>query len=194
MPDTRSPSPRTHTGVVIETARLRLRAHRESDLAELISLAGDWAVARWLTNLPHPYTQAHGRDWIVLVQKAHETRGPRKFAIAVKETDQLIGGIGLDGSSGDGSQEPALGYWLGLPYWAKGYAREAAAAVVHYGLYTLGLATIRAVTDPDNVASQKVLLACGLTKVADIDLVEPMRSGARRGPLFRICRRDGPAS
>jgi ribosomal-protein-alanine N-acetyltransferase len=108
-------------------------------------------------------------------------------------SDQLIGGVGLDGSNGDDSAEPALGYWLGLPYWARGYGREAVAAAIHYGLYTLGLATIRAVTDPDNVASQKVLLACGLSKVADIDLVEPMRSGARRAPLFRICRHDNPA-
>ena len=103
----------------------------------------------------------------------------------MRETDQLIGGVGLDGSTGDGGNEPALGYWLGIPYRMQGYAREAVEAVVNYGFGTLGLDTIRAVIDPDNVASQRVLLKCGLTPVGDINLSTPMRSGARRGTLFR---------
>jgi RimJ/RimL family protein N-acetyltransferase len=64
---------------------------------------------------------------------------PRRFAIALKETDRLIGGVGLDGSTGDGSEEPALGYWLSQPDWGNGYGREAAAAVIDYGFRTLGL-------------------------------------------------------
>jgi ribosomal-protein-alanine N-acetyltransferase len=179
--------------VTLDTARLRLRAHRDGDLAELVTLAGVWEVASWLTKLPHPYTDDHGRDWIAHVRQAHAAGNPRKFAIALKETDRLIGGVGLDGSSGDDSEEPSLGYWLGPPYWARGYAREAVSAVIDYGFRTLQLETIRALTDPDNTASQRVLLACGLRKIAEIDLVEPMRSGARRAPLFRITRHDHPS-
>jgi RimJ/RimL family protein N-acetyltransferase len=48
---------------------------------------------------------------------------PRRFGIALKETDRLIGGVGLDGSTGDGSDELALGYWLGQLHWGNGYAR-----------------------------------------------------------------------
>ena len=124
------------------------------------------------------------------MRREHATGRPRTFAIALKSTDRLIGGGGLDGSGGDGSEEPALGYWLGQPYWRRGFGREAAAAVIDYGFRTLGLETIRAVADPANVASQKILQACGLRKVAEIDLVTPTRLGARRAPLFRISRRD----
>ena len=48
----------------------------------------------------------------------------RRFAIALKERERLVGGVGLDGSTGDDNQRPALGYWLGEPYWGNGYARE----------------------------------------------------------------------
>ena len=181
-------------GVVIETPRLRLRCHRDGDVADLVALAGDWEVARWLSNLPYPYSDAHGREWIGHVQRAHETGRPRAFAIALKETDRLIGGVGLDGATGNESQEPALGYWLGQPYWGKGYGREAAAAILGYGFRTLGLKTVRALAAPDNAASQKVLLACGMRRVADIDLPVPMRSGATRAPLFRASRRDRSTS
>jgi RimJ/RimL family protein N-acetyltransferase len=170
----------------IETARLLLRSFRCDDLGELLSLAGNWQVARWLSTMPHPYTEADGRKWISRVQQDHATGHPRRFAIAWKETDRLIGGVGLDGSTGDESEEPALGYWLGVPYWGNGYAREAVAAVVDYGLRTLGLATIRAYTDPSNLASQKILLHCGLENVGEIELTKPTRHGARQAPLFRI--------
>jgi RimJ/RimL family protein N-acetyltransferase len=107
----------------------------------------------------------------------------------LKETGRLMGGVGSDGSTGDDSEEPALGYWLGQPHWGNGYAREAVAAVIDYGLRTLGMETIRAYTDPSNLASQKVLLHCGLKQVGDIELTKPTRHGARRAPLFRISHR-----
>jgi len=111
---------------------------------------------------------------------------PRRFAIALKETGRLTGGAGLDGSTGDDSEEPALGYCLGQPHWRNGYAREAVAAIIDYGLRNLGMETIRAYTDPSNLASQKVLLHYDLHKIGEIELIKPTRNGARRAPLFRI--------
>jgi hypothetical protein len=43
------------TSIVIGTARLRMRAHPDDDLADLVVLAGDWEVARWVGMMPHPY-------------------------------------------------------------------------------------------------------------------------------------------
>ena len=154
------------TAVIIETERLRMRAHRDGDLGDLVALAGNWEIARWTGRIPHPYSETDGREWIARVQENHAAGQPRRFAIALKESDRLIGGVGLDGSTGDGSDEPALGYWLGQPYWGNGYGREAATAIIDYGFRTLGLKTIRAYTDPGNIASQKVLLHCGLKTLA----------------------------
>ena len=176
------------SGVVIETARLRMRAHRDDDLTDLVSLAGNWEIARWVVTIPHPYTELDGREWIARVQEKHATGCPRRFAIALKATDRLIGGVGLDGTTGDGSDEPALGYWLGQPYWGNGFALEAAAAVIEYGFRTLGLETIRAYTDPGNAASQKVLLGCGFNYVGELELLKPTHHGERPAPLFRILR------
>lgn len=69
---------------VIETARLRLRAYRDAELADLVALAGPWDVAAWMTNLPHPYTEADGRGWIGHVRQAHAVGRPRSFAVALK--------------------------------------------------------------------------------------------------------------
>ena len=109
-------------GIVIETVRLRLRSLRDGDFADLVALIDNWQVARWVSSVPHPYTKANGREWIALVRQDHATDRPRRFAIALKETDRLIGGVGLDGSTGDESDEPSLGYWLGQPYRGNGYS------------------------------------------------------------------------
>jgi RimJ/RimL family protein N-acetyltransferase len=176
-------------GVVIETDRLRKRPLHDGDLADLVTLANNWQVARWLSTMPYPYTEADGREWIARVQHDHATGRPRRFAIALKETDRLIGGVGLDGTIGDDSGEPALGYWLGQPHWGNGYAREAVTAIIDYGLRNLGMKTIRAYTDPSNLVSQKVLLRCDLHKIGEIELIKPTRHGAQRAPLFRISKR-----
>jgi RimJ/RimL family protein N-acetyltransferase len=171
---------------VIETNQLRLRSYREDDLSDLVRLVGNWEVARWVTSVPHPYSEARGREWIASVREEHAAGQPRRFAIALRDTDCLIGGVGLHGNPG----EPALGYWLGQPYWGNQYAREAVAAVINYGFQTLGISTICASTDPGNAASQRVLLHCGLEHVGEIQLSTPTRQGAVRGPLFRVSRAD----
>jgi ribosomal-protein-alanine N-acetyltransferase len=176
----------TPSGIVIETARLRLRSLRDDDLVELVALIGNWEVARWLSSVPYPYSEADGREWIANVRRDHATGRPRRFAIALKETDRIIGGVGLDGDRGTETDEPALGYWLGQRYWNHVYGREAVAAIIDYGFRTLGIKTIRAYTDPSNAASQKVLLHCGLMNVREIELTKPTRHGARHAPLFRI--------
>jgi RimJ/RimL family protein N-acetyltransferase len=154
-------------------------------------LIGNWEVARWVSTVPHPYTEAHGQEWITSVQQEHSTSRPRRFAIALNDTDRLIGGVGLDGNPGDASDEPALGYWLGQPYWGNKYGREAVAALIDYAFRTLGIKTIRAFTDPGNSASQKVLQYCGLERIGEIELIKPTRNGAHCAPLFRISQRPG---
>src|SRR5262249_25066486 len=136
--------PADQSGVVLETTRLRLRPLRDTDLTDLIALIDNWEVTRWVSTVPHPYSETDGREWIALVRRAHATGRPRRFGIALKDTDRLIGGVALDGSAGDTSDEPSLGYWLGQPHWGNGYGREAVAAVIEYGFRTLGLETIRA--------------------------------------------------
>ena len=57
----------------------------------------------------------------------------------------------------------------------------------------LGLETIQAISDPSNAASQKVLLACGLKRAGEFDLIKPTRNGALRVPCdiaFRDVRNE----
>jgi len=112
-------------GVIIETTRLRIRPLRDDDLADLVRLIDNRAVALGGSHLCRiPTTKRTGRTWIALVRQDYATGRSLRFAVALKETDRVIGGVGLDGSTGDESEEPALGYWLARPYWDNGYGRD----------------------------------------------------------------------
>jgi hypothetical protein len=78
------------TGVIIQTERQRMRAHRDDDLSDLM---GNRTLDRYDTAPLHSETD--GREWIARVQENHAAGQPRRFAIALKETDRLIGAWGL---------------------------------------------------------------------------------------------------
>jgi len=141
------------------TARLVLRAFAPADAAEVQRLAGDFAVAAH-TLLPHPYGDGIAAAWIAGRRAAYERGAEASFAIERIFDGALVGAIGL-------AFEPQratarVGCWLGRPYWGRGYASEAAAAVVAHGFETLGLERIWAPRFRGNAAAARVLEKVGL--------------------------------
>ena len=108
--------------------------------------------------IPHPYEDGMAEAWIAEIAEA---RGERVVFAVTTESDGLIGAAGLD-------LEPAhrraeLGYWIGVPYWNRGFATEAARAVVDHGFRDLHLHRIYATVFPRNPASGRVLEKIGMT-------------------------------
>jgi ribosomal-protein-alanine N-acetyltransferase len=83
-----------------------------------------------------------------------------QMAVTLRETGQLMGWCGLEFLPD--TNETEVGYLLGHAFWGKGYATEAARVSVEFGLKEIGLQEIIGLTDPLNVASQRVLEKCGL--------------------------------
>ena len=138
----------------IETARLRLRAFRLADAAEVQRLAGDRQVADG-TLLPHPYEGGAARAWI-WDQALEFTEGRSiSFAIERAEDGVLVGAIGLEIDRVGACAK--LGYWLGRAYWGRGYATEAVARDPRLGFAVLELERIFAPRFRWNAASARVL-------------------------------------
>jgi [ribosomal protein S5]-alanine N-acetyltransferase len=56
-----------------------------------------------------------------------------------------------------------LGYWIGKPYWGRGFCTEAARAVLRYAFTELGLNRVHAYHFHHNPASGRVLQKIGMT-------------------------------
>lgn len=140
---------------VLETERLILRAPRLEDAKAMATLANDRRIAENTSRIPHPYTLADAESFIAW---ANGPAGETAFVIALSEDDTLVGGCGFGVVEGD---TPELGYWLGAPYWGKGYATEAVRAAVDYAFTEGGYEFINAGARVTNPTSRRVLEKCG---------------------------------
>ena len=142
----------------LTSERLLLRAFTLDDAPRVQAIVSDKRIAEMTANIPYPYPETGAIDWISTHEKRWSSRENVSFAILLKSTDTIIGAIGLAFKE---SNEGELGYWLGVDYWGKGYATEAAMCINNYGLNALNFDKINARALSRNPASGRVLLKSG---------------------------------
>jgi len=145
-----------NTAPTLETSRLRLRPYSEADVAELVPLIGAREVAATTLRIPYPYTEHDARAFIAGALDADKIW----LAITLRDDGRQIGGIGLRIEPQHHRAE--LGYWLGVAYWGKGFATEAAREMLRYGFDDLRLHRIFASHFKHNPASGRILLKLGM--------------------------------
>jgi [ribosomal protein S5]-alanine N-acetyltransferase len=145
----------------IYTDRLVLRTFTLTDAPQVKALAGDRKIYETTLFVPYPYEDGMAEAWISTHQAAfYEGRGV-VFAICLA-SGALIGAISLNKVGLFNAAE--LGYWIGVPYWNRGYCTEAAKAVVEYGFSVLGYHKISARHFVDNLSSGRVLQKVGMQR------------------------------
>ena len=150
-------SPRAESRGEIDCGIVKLREWRRGDEDELVAIADNPNVARFLRDgFPSPYTYNDATDWIFL----NETMDPRSyFAIVLDE--RIAGGIGLTPFDAERAGVAEIGYWIGEPYWGRGIATAAARGLTAFGFERLALRRIEAPIYAPNKASMRVLEKCG---------------------------------
>ena len=137
------------------TPRLLLRPGFPEDAPALAAAIADKAIARNLANVPWPYSMRDAEAFLA------SPRDPILPSLLIFErgtgAPQLVGACGL-GRRASGSVE--MGYWIALPFWGRGYASEACAALVDIAR-TLGLSSLEGSHFIDNPASARVLEKLG---------------------------------
>jgi [ribosomal protein S5]-alanine N-acetyltransferase len=144
----------------LHTERLTLRSFALSDIPALVPLIGAREVAATTLRIPHPYAESDARIFLTICEEDQASGRGINLAIMVRDADTLCGGVLLRIEPEHRRAE--LGYWLGVPHWGKGYATEAARALVKYGFETLGLHRIFASHVARNTASAAVLKKIGM--------------------------------
>lgn len=145
----------------LEAERLKLRPFNLADAPRVQKLAGDKEIARTTLLIPHPYQDGDAEEWIGTHEPSFRKGKSATFAVVLSDIDELIGAIGLTISKNYDRAE--LGYWIGKPYWRRGYCTEAAQAILKYGFEELKLNRIFAHYMTNNSASGKVMEKIGMS-------------------------------
>ena len=172
---------------MIETERLVLRAWEDADAAALFALASDPEIG------PRAGWPAHTSEAASLETIRNVLRGPESYAVVLRVADgeapagTLVGAIALkDGRFVTAPTEYEIGYWIGRPYWGRGYAPEAMAALIEHARRDLGATAIWAGYYVGNAQSRRVMEKCGLTYVrTDHDVDVPLLNEVRDEDVMR---------
>lgn len=152
------------------TKRLTLRPAWPEDAERLATAIQHEAVATMLSRVPFPYDVADARAFIATPRGVHD------IAWLVFTHDAgypaLVGGVGL-WASGDAHE---IGYWLTPGAWGRGYATEAARAVVETARDALPVHRIVARHRLDNPASARVLHKLGFRPTGRVEALASVAS------------------
>jgi ribosomal-protein-alanine N-acetyltransferase len=146
----------------LTTDRLILRPFRVADAPDVQRLAGEYEVAYNTLTIPHPYPEGAAEEWIALSAAQFEEGKQVNFAIELRESGALVGSIGLVLTRQHDRGE--IGYWVAPEHWNRGYASEAAQAIVDYGFEELALNRIDAGHFDRNPSSGRVMEKVGMLR------------------------------
>jgi len=147
---------------VLASARLRLRPFTHDDAAPLFRVFSDeqvvrfWSVGAW-TDI------AQAEKMIEEALLAYREGGLSRYAIALADTDELIGICNLRGFF-EQNRRCELGYALGSAHWGHGYAFEALETLLGHAFSALDMNRIEADIDPRNDASARLLERLGFRR------------------------------
>ena len=161
----------------IETARLWLRWPRAADAPQIARYAGEKAVAEMTSRIRHPYPAGDAERY-VLETRANNALGKNLGLIITpkQRPNDVLGAIGLAETPDPKALE--IGYWIGVPFWRKGYASEAVSAVLGAGFELSDATRIEARVRTVNPASRQVLENNGFSYSRDETLFMPAREAS----------------
>lgn len=145
---------RSGRGCLLTTSQLVLRPPCRSDAEPMARIANNRKIAEQTRRIPHPYRVEDAFNWMEAIADSDDCG----FLIIRKSDDAVIGAAGF-GLADDGDYE--FGYWLGEPYWGKGYATEAAHAVIDYAFANRPVEMLYGRCRVVNAPSRRVLVKCG---------------------------------
>jgi ribosomal-protein-alanine N-acetyltransferase len=179
--------------ITLRTQRLLLREWRDTDRELFAAMSADPAVMEML--LPFP-DRAASDAWVGRMQAHCDEHGFCQWAVEIPGEANLIGAIGLNWVPQQMAFTPAveMGWRLARAYWGRGYAFEAARAVIEDGFGRLGLDEIVAYTVPANWRSWGLMERLGMTRNPSEDFDHPACPEGhplRRHVLYRLRRPIG---
>ncbi|MEO8349165.1 MAG: GNAT family N-acetyltransferase [Acidobacteriota bacterium] len=146
---------------VLETERLVLRRLTGEDAAFMLGLLNEPSWLRFIGDRG-VRTLEEARSYIARGPvDMYERLGFGLYATTLKENESApIGICGL--VKRDGLEDVDVGFAFLPEFWGKGYAYEAASAVMTYAKSVVGLKRIVAITSIDNESSARLLEKIGL--------------------------------
>jgi RimJ/RimL family protein N-acetyltransferase len=143
---------RQDEGVELRDGVIVLRQWRMEDAPAVVAACQDPAISHWIPWVPSPYTNEDAEAFLRGCLESGDERYP--FAIEDAETGELLGSIDMYLNSE--RYRGHIGYWVAEGSRGRGICTRALRLLAAWALESLELQRLELITDPENVASQRV--------------------------------------
>lgn len=144
---------------MLKTERLIMRPWQDSDAASLYTYASDERVGP-IAGWPVHMSEKESLE-IIRTVFAH----PEIYAVALKDDNVAIGMAGLligkDSNFDISENEAEVAYWIGVPFWGKGFIPEAVKELMRHAFENLSMNALWCGYFADNEQSFKAQAKCG---------------------------------
>lgn len=176
----------------IETGRLILRDVREADLQTLLAQAREPEARKGI--LSFQANELYNRNYLekAISEARFSMREHYALAVELKSGGELIGTCNITSVRRD-SIETNIGWHYGSKFWNRGFATEAARALLYIGFEIGKVKEIFADCFADNLASIRVMEKIGMTTRPVLNLFNALRGisyGEQRAAVRYVITRD----
>lgn len=172
-------------GLKLKTERLVLRQYQVTDWEQVHIYGSDPDFSKYELWGPNTLEDTHKFVAEMIEQSTSNPRYKFDFAISLKESGLLIGGCGIRRET-ESSSVANLGWAVTPSQQCKGYATEAAKALIDFGFQKLSLSVIYATCDTRNAASYKVMEKLGMKKVGFIKGTKEIKGHIRDSYRYEV--------
>ena len=146
----------------VKTARLILQPPGMADIGDIALLCNNREISEMTARIPFPYTIDDARAWVGEIERL--SRDGQEFALAIfeREAKKLVG---VTGAVALPENSFSIGYWIGEPYWGRGYGTEAVRALIDHLFRRFDAEAVSSNVRVINRNSRGILEKCGFQRM-----------------------------
>jgi RimJ/RimL family protein N-acetyltransferase len=186
----RAPDPPLTDGSVL------LRPWKDADVAAVAEACRDPEIARWIDDIPAPYTRADARAYVAACRRGWKEGSLWAFAVTDAASGDVMGSCGI-GWQDQPHGVAEIGYWVRAGHRGRGVATRAVRLASEWAFQIGGVQRLQLRADELNTASQRVAENAGFRREGVLRSVRYSRRQGRRVDFVmfsRLAGEDGSAA
>ena len=143
---------------------MTLRPWRRDDVPAIAAACREDEIARWLDQVPQPYTEDDARAYVELCDAGWREGMSATFAITDAESGEVLGSIGLRHLADIETGASEIGYWVKRDARGRGVAKRALHVLSRWASEEVGIPRLQLRADELNEPSKRVAEAVGFVR------------------------------
>ncbi|MGH3017003.1 MAG: GNAT family N-acetyltransferase [Gaiellaceae bacterium] len=173
-----------------------LRPWTDADVPAVAEACRDPEIARWIDDIPAPYTRADARAYVAACRRGWKDGSLWAFAVTDAATGEVLGSCGV-GWQDHPHGVAEIGYWVRAGARGRGVATRAVRLASEWAFEEGGVQRLQLRADELNAASQRVAVNAGFQREGVLRSARYSRRQRRRVDFVmfsRLAGEDGSAA